>query len=140
MNNNNKPSILLVDDDNIDAMAVERALKKMQIPNPLLRAKDGIDAFEILNSNDIETPFLILLDLNMPRMNGLEFLEKLRKEGPWPNTVVFVLTTSRADEDKVAAYQRNISGYILKERLHNGFEELVKLLDTYWRLVEFPDT
>lgn len=133
------PSILLIDDDDIDAMSVQRALQKMKVANPLIRAKDGLEGLEILQSEAIDTPFLILLDLNMPRMNGLEFLNKLRQEGPWHNTVVFVLTTSKADEDRVAAYEQHISGYIIKENLQSGFEELVKLLDHYWRLVEFPD-
>jgi CheY-like chemotaxis protein len=133
-------SILLVDDDDIDAMAVKRALNKMKIANPLVRAKDGVHALEILEKEGIDTPYLILLDLNMPRMGGLEFLKVLRRDERWESSVVFVLTTSKADEDKLAAYKEHIAGYILKEKLHDGFDELVKLLDHYWRLVEFPNT
>ena len=133
------PSILLVDDDDIDASGVKRALQKMRVANPLVRAKDGLEALEILKTQGVEAPFLILLDLNMPRMNGLEFLEVLRSDGPWKNAVVFVLTTSKADEDRVSAYEKHIAGYIIKEKLHDGFEELITLLGHYWRLVEFPD-
>ncbi len=131
-------TILLVEDDDIDAMGVQRAFKKLKIINPVIRAKDGIDALELLKSGAIGRPFLILLDLNLPRMGGLEMLEILRNDKELKNSVVFVLTTSKDDNDKFAAYDQNIAGYIIKEKLHHGFDELVKLLDHYWRLVELP--
>lgn len=135
-----KPAtILLVDDDDIDAKSVQRAFSKMKIANPIIRAIDGIDALELLENNKVPSPYLILLDLNMPRMGGLEFLEHLRKDKIRSNSIVFVLTTSKEDEDRSAAYDQHIAGYITKEKLDNGFEELVKLLDHYWRLVELPE-
>lgn len=132
-------TILLVEDDDIDAMIIERAFKKLKIINPMVRAKDGIIALELLKNGTVAKPYLMLLDLNMPRMGGLELLTELRKDEYLRNSVVFVLTTSKDDEDKLAAYDKNIAGYILKEKLQDGFEELVKLLDHYWRLVELPD-
>lgn len=139
MNNNYKPaSILLVEDDDIDAMSVTRAFARMKIANPIIRAKDGVEALEILHHGDIEHPYLILLDLNMPRMGGLELLKKLRSDTSLETSVVFVLTTSKDDEDKLAAYKQHIAGYIIKENLDTGFDELVKMLDHYWRLVELP--
>lgn len=132
-------TILLVDDDDIDAMSVERAFKKMRIVNPIIRAKDGVIALELLKKGTVAKPFIMLLDLNMPRMGGLELLAELRKDENLKNSVVFVLTTSKDDEDKLAAYNQNIAGYILKEKLQHGFDELVKLLDHYWRIVELPD-
>lgn len=132
-------TILLVEDDDVDAMSVKRAFKKLKIGNPIIRAKDGIVALDMLKENSISKPFLILLDLNMPRMGGLEFLAELRNDEYLKNSVVFVLTTSKDDEDKFAAYAKNIAGYVLKERLQHGFDELVKLLDHYWRIVELPD-
>ena len=81
---------------------------------------------------------MILLDLNMPRMGGLELLNTLRNDPSLETSVVFVLTTSKDDEDKLAAYKQHIAGYIVKEKLDDGFEDLVKLLDHYWRLVELP--
>lgn len=132
-------TILLVEDDDIDAMIVERAFKKLRIVNPIVRAKDGILALELLRSTTVSRPYIILLDLNMPRMGGLEMLEELRGDKNLTNNVVFVLTTSKDDEDKFAAYSQNIAGYILKESLQDGFDDLVKLLDHYWRIVELPD-
>ena len=131
-------SILLVDDDDIDAMGVKRALDKMRVANPFHRARDGIEGLEMLRANAIHQPYLLLLDLNMPRMNGIEMLKELRSDPDLRGTVVFVLTTSSADQDKVAAYNEHIAGYIVKNRLDSSFDELLKLLDHYWRLVELP--
>ena len=136
---NYKPAaILLVEDDDIDALRVIRAFSRLKIANPIVRAKDGIEALEILKNQEIEHPYLILLDLNMPRMGGLELLNTLRNDPSLETSVVFVLTTSKDDEDKLAAYKQHIAGYIVKEKLDDGFEDLVKLLDHYWRLVELP--
>lgn len=132
-------TILLVEDDDVDAKSVERAFKKLKIVNPIVRAKDGMIALELLKKCEVSKPYLILLDLNMPRMGGLEFLAEIRKDEGLKNSVVFVLTTSKDDEDKLAAYEKNIAGYIVKERLQYGFDELVKLLDHYWRIVELPE-
>lgn len=131
-------TILLVEDDDIDAKSVQRAFSKLKICNPIVRAKDGIAALELLEKGDVQSPFIILLDLNMPRMGGLELLEVLRKHARWNDSVVFVLTTSKDDEDKTAAYQKHIAGYIVKEKLHTDFSQLVKLLDHYWKIVELP--
>lgn len=132
-------TILLVDDDDIDAKTVERALKKLRIANQVIRAKDGVMALELLRDGTVPSPYIILLDLNMPKMGGLEMLGELRSDENLCQSIVFVLTTSKDDEDKVAAYNKNIAGYILKENVQNGFEDLVKLLDSYWRIVELPD-
>ncbi len=140
MNNKKfKPaSILLVEDDDIDAMSVQRAFQRMKIANPIVRAKDGIEALEILLKGRIEQPYLILLDLNMPRMGGLELLDTIRNNPQLESSVIFVLTTSKDDEDKIKAYKHHVAGYIVKEKLDEGFEQLVRMLDHYWRLVELP--
>ena len=124
-------SILLVEDDDIDAMSVQRAFSRMKIANPIVRAKDGIEALEILLQGAIEQPYLILLDLNMPRMGGLELLKTIRKNPQLELSVVFVLTTSKDDEDKIKAYKHHVAGYIVKESLDEGFEQLVQMLDHY---------
>ena len=131
-------SILLIDDDDVDAMGVERALKKLRLANPFVRARDGIEGLEIMRSGAISSPYLLLLDLNMPRMNGIEMLRELRADPNLSSTVVFVLTTSDDDQDKVAAYSEHIAGYIVKNKLDSDFSELMQLLDHYWRLVELP--
>jgi CheY-like chemotaxis protein len=142
MNNSNyKPaSILLVDDDDIDAESVKRALNKLKVGNTLVRARDGIEALELLDAGTISEPYLILLDINMPRMNGIEFLHAIRNNPDHSHAVVFILTTSKADEDKIAAYKEHIAGYILKLTLDEGFNDLVSMLDHYWRIVELPIT
>ena len=139
---NSTLQILLVEDDEIDAEAVQRALTKQRIVNPVVRAKDGLAALECLRGqNDnppLERPFLILLDLNMPRMNGVEFLKELRGDRDFHDSIVFVLTTSDSDRDKVAAYEQNVAGYIVKSHAGEDFISVMGLVEHYWRYVEFP--
>ena len=131
-------SILLVDDDDIDAMGIQRALSKLKISNPFYRAHDGIEGLEMLRNKRVDEPYLILLDLNMPRMTGIEMLKELRKDPNLTRTVVFVLTTSDDDKDKFAAYDEHIAGYIVKNKLDSSFSELMQLLNSYRLLVELP--
>ncbi len=133
-------SLLIVDDDDIDATALQRALHKLKLLNPLYRAKDGLEAIELLRAGEIPSPYIILLDLNMPRMNGLEFLEELRSDPILTHAIVFVLTTSKSDEDIISAYREHVAGYLLKQRMDNDFMQVVGLLDHYWRIIELPDT
>lgn len=135
-------TILLVEDDVIDVEGIKRTFRKNRIANPIRHASDGIEALARLRGADgeppLERPYLILLDLNMPRMNGLEFLEELRKDELLHDSIVFVLTTSDADQDKTAAYEKYIAGYLVKSKVGEGFVNLVNMLDGYWRYVEFP--
>ncbi|MEJ6120455.1 response regulator [Vibrio sp. 2-Bac 85] len=132
-------SILLVEDDDIDAKAVERGFAKLKLANPIMRTKNGLEALELLRQPDaIPRPYLILLDLNMPIMGGLEFLKIIRQDEELKNTIIFVLTTSSADQDLVAAYNENIAGYIVKSDVKGGFDKVIKLLDCYWRVVMLP--
>ena len=131
-------SLLMVEDDDIDATALKRALHKLKLLNPTYRAKDGLEAIELLRSGQVPAPYIILLDLNMPRMNGLEFLEELRSDPQLTQAVVFVLTTSKSDEDILAAYREHVAGYLLKQRMDNDFLQVVSLLNHYWRIVEIP--
>ncbi len=132
-------NLLLVEDDDIDAMSITRALKKMRILNPFFRAKDGVEALELLRTSIVTKPLIILLDLNMPRMGGLEMLKALRSDEQLRDCVVFVLTTSKNDEEIMEAYSQNIAGYIVKSTLDRDFNDLIELLDSYWRIVELPD-
>jgi len=131
-------TLLLVEDDDVDAMGVARALKKRRIANPLLRARDGIEALELLRGGKVPKPFLILLDLNMPRMGGLELIQTLRADEVLNDAVVFVLTTSKSDEDMASAYRAHVAGYIVKSEIGNRFSDLVEMLDAYWQVVELP--
>ena len=136
-------NILLVEDDEVDVMAVKRAFRELKIGNPLFEARDGIEALALLRGTQtrpaISRPTLILLDLNMPRMNGLEFLDELRKDAELHRSVVFVMTTLAAEEDRVRAYNHNIAGYVLKHSPGRSFMEAIGIIEHYWRLIEFPD-
>jgi CheY-like chemotaxis protein len=134
--------ILLVDDDDGDAKAVQRAFTKARIANPFQRAIDGVDALNILrgeNGRDrMPSPRLLLVDLNMPRMNGIELVSEIRKDPSLQPLVVFILTTSHRDEDMTAAYNLNVAGYILKNKAGQDFLRLSGLVDSFWRIVELP--
>jgi len=131
-------TLLLVEDDDVDAKGVARALKQRRIANPLFRARDGIEALELLRGGKIPRPYLILLDLNMPRMGGLELIQTLRADKTLCDSVVFVLTTSKSDEDMAAAYRSHVAGYIVKSEIGSCFSDLVEMLDAYWQVVELP--
>lgn len=136
-------NILLVDDDHVDVMAIKGALEQQKIANPIAVARDGVEALEVLRGTKhrpmLAPPHLVLLDLNMPRMNGIEFLNELRTDKQLRRTIVFVLTTSNDDRDKVAAYDHNVAGYVLKSEVGENFIDLVKLLQDYKLVVQFPD-
>lgn len=133
-------TLLIVDDDDIDAIALERALRKLRLLNTVLRARDGREALELLRTGAVPAPYIILLDLNMPRMNGLEFLQTLRTDPVLTHAVVFVLTTSKSDEDLVAAYRNHVAGYVFKQHMDRDFLEVIGFIEHYWRLVELPVT
>ncbi len=132
-------NILLVEDDEVDVMNIRRAFQKNHIANPFFVAGDGIEAMEQLRSGAIPRERrIILLDLNMPRMNGIEFLRELRQDPELRSTTVVVLTTSNNDRDKVDAYDLNVAGYLLKPVTFSNFCEVMSALNRYWALVELP--
>lgn len=137
-------NILLVEDDEVDVMNVKRAFKKYKITNPLYIAGNGIEALKMLSSQAGKPPQvpntrrLILLDLNMPRMNGLEFLHQIREDKTLKRTPVIVLTTSDEDKDRIEAYNLNVAGYILKPVTFANFAEVMVALNKYWTLCEMP--
>jgi CheY-like chemotaxis protein len=135
-------SILIVDDDEIDTRAVERALRQQRIVNPVYRAANGLEGLAMLRGEagrqKVPRPYLILLDLNMPRMNGLQFLQELRGDSSLSDSIVFVLTSSRADEDKAAAYEKHIAGYLVKPDTGNEFLRAVQMLERFVLSVQFP--
>ncbi|WP_324754923.1 response regulator [Roseovarius sp. Pro17] len=133
---------LIVDDDEVSVMAIKRALKKLNIINPTFVAKDGQQALDILRGecgNDrLMPPYLVTLDLNMPRMDGFEFLEEIRKDVELERAVIFVLSTSDAPRDVAAAYDNNIAGYIVKDNLGDSFVKALDMIDAYTKVVELP--
>lgn len=135
-------TILVVEDDDVDMMAIQRAFKQCKINNPLIRAKDGLEALAMLRGEDtysaVAKPFLIILDINMPRMNGFDFLKKIRNDKELKTAIVFMLTTSKTENDINRAYEYNVAGYISKTNVNNGFITIIKMIDSYWRVIEFP--
>ncbi len=132
-------NILLVEDDEVDVMNVRRAFEKAHVSNPLYVAGNGLEALDMLRGTSIpQERRLVLLDLNMPKMNGIEFLEALRADPALSSTPVVVLTTSNDDQDKIDAYNFNVAGYLLKPVTFSNFCERMATLDKYWTLVEMP--
>lgn len=132
-------NFLLVDDDEVDVMNVQRAFKKSNITNPLFVAGNGLEALEKLRDGSVPPRNrIVLLDLNMPKMNGLEFLRALRADAELHATTVVVLTTSNDDRDKVEAYNFNVAGYLLKPVTFVNFVDVMATLNKYWTLAEMP--
>jgi CheY-like chemotaxis protein len=132
-------NILLIEDDEVDVMNIRRAFKKNNIANPLFVAGNGLEALEQLRSGAVPRDRrIILLDLNMPRMNGIEFLRALRADPDLKLSVVIVLTTSNDERDRIEAYNLNVAGYILKPVTFTNFSEVMAALNKYWALVELP--
>ena len=127
--------IVLVEDDVVDAENVKRTLRRLTVANPIHTYSDGAQALAALQGNGappLERPYLILLDLNMPCMNGFEFLEHLEGDARLKDSIVFVLTTSEAERDRRRAYSHGIAGYIVKSQVRDGLRRVVPLLDPGW--------
>lgn len=132
-------NILLVEDDEVDVLNVRRAFQKNHITNPLFVASNGIEALEQLRGKMIPRDRrIVLLDLNMPKMNGIEFLQELRRDPELRVTPVVVLTTSNDERDRIEAYNLNVAGYLLKPVTFSNFCEVMTTLNKYWALVELP--
>ena len=132
-------NLLLVEDDEIDVMTVRRAFEKGNIANPLFVAGDGVEALKMLRGAHLPADRrLVLLDLNLPRMNGVEFLREIRRDPALKALPVVVLTTSNEERDRVDAFQPNVAGYLLKPVTFSAFVDLMVTINRYWTLVELP--
>ncbi|MEE3715229.1 response regulator [Tumidithrix elongata RA019] len=131
--------ILLVEDDKLDIMTLKRGLRDIHADNPLHVRNDGEDALEFLRDPNNPTPGLILLDLNMPRMNGLEFLKILKADPNWRKIPVVILTTSREEQDRLVSFELSAAGYIVKPLEYPDFVEKLLVIYNYWRLCEIPN-
>jgi len=135
--NSDRP-ILLIEDDRVDAMTVERALQEIKITNRLDISGNGEEALAFLRDPENELPCIILLDVNMPRMNGIEFLEVVKQDSVLRSIPVVVLTTSTEERDKVNSFKLGVAGYMVKPVDYEQFVEVVKTIDMYWTLSELP--
>jgi len=135
---NTKP-VLLVEDDSIDAMTVERAFKDLRLTNMLTHCTNGEEALAYLRDSRNTEPCVILLDLNMPRMNGIEFLKIAKNDADLKRIPVVVLTTSNEERDVVQSFRMSVAGYIIKPVDYKKFVEAIRTIDLYWTLSELPD-
>lgn len=136
-------SVLLIDDNDLDVETIERCFRRMKIDNPVVRARDGIEGLEILRKQDpsvgLKRPYIVLLDINMPRMNGIEFLKELRRDQAIADTPVFVMTTSDHRRDVQAAHRHNVCGYIVKPMERQRMMEALGMLNSYWKVCKLPN-
>ena len=135
---NCKP-VLLVEDDDVDAMTVKRAFKDLNVTNPLAHSVNGEEALKYLQDHNNEKPCVILLDLNMPKMNGTEFLKVIKADQELKQIPVIVLTTSTEECDIVETFKQSIGGYIVKPVDYKKFVEAIRTINIYWTLSELPD-
>lgn len=142
MNPERTVHILLAEDDQIDQKAFLRAIDRLRIRNPVTVARDGLEAWEILKGSNgrprLPRPNLLILDIKMPRLNGLELLERIREDAELHDSIVFMLTTSNDEEDRIKAFDLNVAGYMLKSDIGQSFVKAVELIDNYWRVMELP--
>lgn len=133
--------ILLVDDDSIDRRTVKHAFKKLNIPNEIIEANHGASAFEILEGKhaklSLDQPFLVLLDINMPVLDGFGFLNKIRNHKQLKKAIVFILTTSNNERDRLKAYDYQVAGYLVKSSLEKDFLDKFRMLHKFIQSVEF---
>ena len=130
--------VLLVEDDTIDAMTVQRAFRDLKVTNSLAHTLNGEEALAYLTEEGNERPCVILLDLNMPKMNGLEFLRHIKADPELRKIPAIVLTTSNEERDIVASFKLSVAGYIVKPVDYQKFVEAVRTIDLYWTLSESP--
>jgi CheY-like chemotaxis protein len=133
----NRP-ILLVEDDKVDIMTVMRALKEIRVTNPVINKENGEDALSYLRDPASEKPCIILLDLNMPVMNGIEFLQVVKHDSQLRRIPVVVLTTSEEQQDKVSSFDLGVAGYMAKPVDYRQFVEVMRSIDAYWTISEMP--
>lgn len=131
--------ILLVEDDTVDAMTVKRAMKEIHIFNRLVTTGNGEEALAWLHQSIRDPPCIILLDLNMPRMNGIEFLQQAKVDPELRKIPVVVLTTSKDEQDRVESFNLGVAGYMVKPVNYLQFVEVMRTINLYWTISELPD-
>lgn len=135
---NQKP-VLLVEDDRVDAMTVKRAIRQIKMQHPLIHAENGEEALEYLKNPSNEKPWIILLDLNMPKMNGIEFLQVAKRDDVFKSIPVVVLTTSKEQQDRIESFKFGVAGYMIKPVDYSQFVEMMQAIKMYWTLSQQPD-
>lgn len=130
--------ILLVEDDHVDILTIERALKEIAVANQVVTVENGELALRYLRAAHSRRPCLIFLDLNMPIMNGLEFLREAKADPAIRAIPVIVLTTSDEQQDKLSSFDLGVAGYMAKPVDYRRFVEMMRCIDLYWTVSEMP--
>lgn len=130
--------ILLVEDDNVDAMTVKRGVRDLKVDHSVIHLVNGDEAMKYLTSPDMEKPFVVLLDLNMPKMNGIEFLKVMKTHSELKTIPVIVLTTSKEQRDILSSFELGASGYMVKPVDYSKFVEILSKIMIYWSSSELP--
>jgi CheY-like chemotaxis protein len=131
--------VLLVEDDTVDAMAVEKAFRHLNIKNKLAHATNGEEAIEYLKNAGNPKPGIIFLDLNMPKMGGIEFMKVIKADDSLKKIPIVILTTSKTEQDRVKTFDLGIAGYIMKPMHHKSLIEMIDKIYKYWEMTIFPD-
>jgi CheY-like chemotaxis protein len=131
-------TILLVEDDNVDAMTVKRAMRDLQVGHSVIHSVNGEEAMKYLTTSDTEKPFLILLDLNMPKMSGIEFLKVIKTHQELKTIPIIVLTTSKEKRDVLESFELGAAGYMVKPVDYSKFVEILGKVMVYWGTSELP--
>ncbi len=134
---NSKP-ILLIEDDDVDVMTVKRALKDLKVSNQLVPIGDGEEAIKYLKDESATKPCIVLLDLNMPKMDGAEFLKIVKADKALKKIPVVILTTSNSDRDVIESFELGAAGYMVKSVDYEKFVETIRAIDQYWTLSKLP--
>ena len=134
---NSKP-ILLIEDDDVDVMTVKRALRDLKLTNQLVPIGDGEEAIEYLRNESAAKPCLVLLDLNMPKMDGAEFLKIVKADKALKKIPVIILTTSNSDRDVIESFELGAAGYMVKSVDYEKFVETIRAIDLYWTVSKLP--
>jgi CheY-like chemotaxis protein len=140
--NSTEVTIFLVEDDDVDATTVVRGLTRADIRNTVIRARDGIEAMDMLQGTNgkpiLKPPYILLVDVRMPRLDGLGLVRRIRSNKMLQRTIIFVLTTSDSDRDRAEAYDAHVAGYIVKSNAPDQFHALARMLDYYLTIVAPP--
>jgi CheY-like chemotaxis protein len=130
--------ILLVEDDSVDAMTVKRAMRDLHVTNSVIHSVNGEEALKYLNNPDTDKPFVILLDLNMPKMSGIEFLKIIKADENLKTIPIIVLTTSKEKRDVLESFELGAAGYMVKPVDYGKFVEVLSTVMLYWNSSELP--
>lgn len=131
--------ILVLEDDRVDALALIHAFRDAGVTNPMQICSSGKEALEQLLKEDVPLPGIILLDLNLPGMSGLDFLRHIKSQTHWRRIPVIVLTTSNEERDRHQAFDLSAAGYLVKPMNYDAFVDIMKAVASYWLHNESPN-